>query len=322
MNFIKTKFNFSCVVIFLFVCLINWSCEDVIDPTLSEAEPVVNIDAWLNDKDETQVIQITWTIDYDENDKLPPTVSGCTVIVTDNIGNEYEFVEDTQKQDGTYVWTPATLGDVLAVVGRSYTLTVQLPAQVNTDPSYSGKVFTATSYMTPVPTVDSITYEVVEGNAFNNNNDGYSAEFWARDLLGSGNTYWIRTYKNGIYLNKPSEITIAYDAGITKDAGFDNVTFLPPLRLGINPDEVDENDDPLPPYELGDSIYVEIHSISEESFNYLNEVIDNTDRQTGIGSLFSSTPLANVSTNIISNGSVVVGFFNVAAVKGTGRVIR
>ena len=80
----------------------------------------------------------------------------------------------------------------------------------------------------------------------------------------------------------------------------------------------------LAPYQINDSLYVEIHSLTLQSFNYLKEVIDNTNRQTGFASLFSK-PLTNVSTNLSNQnpkGSSVVGFFNVAAVAGRGKKFR
>lgn len=320
MNRVRGKFCLQLIIIpFL---IIAFSCEDVIDPNLADSDPVINIDAWINDKPEAQVIQITWTVDYDNNSQLPTAVTGCVVTIIDDLGVEYIFIEDTQKSDGTYVWVPGRLGVSFGGVGRSFMLNVQLPSVVDVNPSYNGQVFTATSIMGDVPMVDDITYELQESNAFNNNEDGYSAEFKASDLPGVGNTYWIRTYKNGKYLNKASEINLAYDAGTSKGSGFDGVTFLPPIRAGINPNEVDENDEPLASYELGDNIYVEIHSITEAAFNYLGQVIASTDRQTGIGSIFSSTPLSNTSTNFVSSGPTIVGFFNTASVKGYGETIR
>lgn len=324
----STENRFAIFLLLICFSMINWSCEDVIDPDLEESDPVLNIDAWVNDKSEAQVIQVNWSVDYDDNTNLPPPQPGCTVTVSDNAGNQYVFIEDTQKNDGTYVWKPTSAGEKLGAVGRTFSLTVQLPAVVSMNAAYNGQVFTSTSSMGPVPPVDSVTYEFEEASAFNGNNDGYRAEFWGTDILGTGNAYWIRTYKTykkdnkTVYLNKASEINLAYDAGISIDGGFDGLEFLPPIRSGINPNEVDENDSVLPAYVLGDSIYVEIHSITRESFDYLNEVIDNTNRQTGIGALFSSTPLANVSTNIVSTGPTVVGFFNVASVKGNGVRIR
>jgi hypothetical protein len=124
-------------------------------------------------------------------------------------------------------------------------------------------------------------------------------------------------------LSKPSEINIAYDAGFSPGGSFDGITFIPPIR-DINPTDLDEDDQPLAPYEIGDSVYVEIHSITYQSFTFLSQVITQTDRPGGFGELFS-TPLANVSTNIttVNSGPLkAVGFFTVSAVEGLGKKLE
>jgi hypothetical protein len=72
---------------------------------------------------------------------------------------------------------------------------------------------------------------------------------------------------------------------------------------------------------VGDTLYVEIQSISLAAFNYLTQVNIQTNRPGGFSELFSP-PIANVPTNIMnlsSNGKKAVGFFNVAAVSGRGK---
>jgi len=295
------------------LCLLTipllWACDDEIDLTLSSADPIINIDAWINDKSEPQHIYLTFTQDYFENNSLPPVVRGALVTVTDNEGNIYQFTEEINNVNGAYNWQP-DMGEKLGTVGKSYTLKVV----------YNNETFTATSVMKRVPPVDSLTLSYQEGRGMMD--DSYRAEFWATDPVGKGDTYWIRAYKNGRLLNKASEITTAYDAGTSSGSGFDGVTFISPVRIGINANDFDDDDRPESPLVNGDSIYVEIHSINLVSFNYMAEVVSQADRMGGISELFTSAPLANVSTNIVNSntkGAAVVGFFNVAAVSGLGK---
>jgi hypothetical protein len=302
---IQTCLRYLC---FLSIPLL-WACDDEVDLTTSSAGPILNIDAWINNKPETQHIYLTLTQDYFDNKNLPPVASGATVTVTDGDGHIYEFTEDVKSVIGAYSWKPAK-GETLGAVGKSYTLKVV----------YNGETYTATSLMKRVPTVDSLTLSYQEGMGMMD--DIYRAEFWATDPPGKGDTYWIRAYKDGQLLNKASEITTAYDAGTSSGSGFDGVTFITPIRVGINANDFDDDDRPVSPLSNGDSMYVEIHSINLVSFNYLAEVVSQADRMGGISELFTSAPLANVSTNIINsnaNGSAVVGFFNVAAVSGLGK---
>ncbi len=286
--------------------LLMISCEDEISPELENADAIIVIDAWLNNKPGEQLIKISQTQPYFEN-ILPPGVSGASVTVRDELGMEYSFVEDV-NQSGNYIWTPVA-NEVIGMIGRTYTLSVQL----------NGETFVARSSMGRVPVIDSLTFRFEEANAFQS--ESFLAEFWATDFPGPNDTYLIKAWKNGVLLNKPSEINLAYDAGFSAGGNFDGVTFITPIRQAINPFEQDENDEFLSPYQPGDSTYVEIHSITLEAFNFMNEVIIQTNRPGGFSELFA-TPISNVSTNIFNtnnNGSQVLGFFNVAAVSGSGK---
>jgi hypothetical protein len=282
---------------------IFYSCEDVINPTLESAEPILVVDAWINNLPDSQKIILTRTQPYFEN-ILPPALSGATVTITDEDGTVFTFTED---KPGVYVWVPSS--EVFGTIGLNYSLSVQV----------DGETFVAESRMGRVPVVDSITFFVQEGNQFID--DLYQAEFWAKDPIESGDSYWIKFFKNGVPQIKPSEIITAYDAGFSKGGNFNGVDFIPPIRRAINPFDTDENDVLLSPYQVGDSVSVQIHAVTEAAFNFLNEVSIQTNRPGGFGELFA-TPLANVSTNIRNtnaNGSKVVGFFNVGAVSGLGR---
>lgn len=290
------------------------ACDDIIEVDTGTSDPVLNIDAWINDKEETQIITLSFTQDYFDNTSPVPGVTGASVTLTDDHGGVYIFQEDTASDDGSYRWTPGP-GKSIGQAGTSYTLTV----------SYNNETFIATSEMRRVPAIDSITFAKLDDVGPRSDEDFYQAEFWAKDIAGIGDTYWIRTYKNGTLLNKASEINIAYDAAQSAGSEFDGVTFITPIRTGINANDEDEDGEPVSSINRGDSVYVEIHAITLASFNYLNEVIDQTDRNGGLSELFTSTPLSNVSTNIVNvnaDGSSVVGFFNVASVSGLGRKFR
>lgn len=287
----------------LFALLFCLACETAIDPSLESAEPILVVDAWVNNKAESQVIKLSKTQPYFAN-TTPPGITGAQVKITGG-GKDYFFTEDV---DGKYIWTPA-VGETFGETGVLYTLQV----------SVDGELFNATSLMGRVPPMDSITFRLEEGNEFID--DLYLAEFWAVDPPEKGNTYWIKTYKNEKLLNKPEEINLAYDAAFSRGGNFTGVNFISPIRTAINPFEQDENNRFKSPYVVGDSLYVEIHSLTEASFDFMTQVAIQTNRPGGFAELFS-TPLANVSTNlraVSSPGKKVVGFFNVASVSGLGR---
>ncbi len=292
------------LVALLSASLIFYSCEEVINPDLEQAEPVLVIDAWLSNAPGVQQIHLTRSQPYFEN-TLPTGVSGAVVNVADENGKVYAFVE---SEPGIYTWTPVG-NEVFGQVGLTYQLSVQIGAEE----------FSAEARMGRVPAIDSITFFLQEGGQFFD--DQYQAEFWSTDPIEPNDAYWIKTFKNGEQLLKPSEILTAYDAGFSKGSNFNGVPFIAPIRRAINP--FDEADDGTikSPYALGDSVYVELQSVTEAAFNFLNQVSIQTNRPGGFGELFA-TPLANVATNIRNAnpaGSKVLGFFNVGAVTGLGR---
>lgn len=285
-----------------------WSCEDVIEVDLPVSEPVVVIDAWINNKPEAQTIRVMRTIPYFQNTFLPGLNEAIVRVedLTDNV--DYEFTK--ADEDGAYVWEPTSERPAFGKIGNQYRLNVQL----------GGTVYEAFASLNRVPEIDSIVFRFEEGNSFFP--DSYFGSFYARDFEGPGDTYWIKTWKNGNFLNQPGEILITYDAGGTPGATVDGIPFIQPVRDGINPFEQDEDDNFLSPYAPGDSVYVEIHSINYDSYIFLNEVIIQTDRPGGFAELFAQ-PLANVPTNIglsseTPEGTRAIGFFTVSAVSSLG----
>jgi hypothetical protein len=316
--------NSTYILLFFVSVLSLFSCETKIDPALEQVEPVLVVDAWLTNKPGNQTIILTQTQNYFDS-STPPPVTGATVSVTDNNNKVFSFVENTAKP-GYYIWKPVS-NETIGVVGSSYKLSILT----------NGETYSAESRMGPTTPIDSITFKKNEPTQ--QNPDFYRGQFYAKDVIGKGDTYWIRTYKNGVLLNKPSDINIAYDAGFdaggsffsrigkTKDGKRDSiilVDFIPPIRGRINPNDTDANDNALSPYVPGDSVYVEIHSITVAAFEYLNQVSQQTNRPGGFSELFAR-PIDNVSTNIVNVNSKekkAVGFFNVAAVSGKGQKFK
>lgn len=289
----------------LLACGILVSCEEVISPTLQQANPVLVVDAWITNEPTTQRIILTRTQPYFEA-VLPTGVSGAVVTVVENGSKTFTFTENPVKP-GYYEWTPA--GADTLKVGEAYALLI----------TTGGETYQAQSLMGRVPAIDSLTFDkdtnIATGDPITR------AEFWATDPVGVGDAYWIRTFKNGVPLLKPSEINIAFDAGVSIGGPTDGVIFIAPVRRRINANDRDANDRLISPIKNGDSIQVQIHSVTVAAFTFLNEVSIQTNRPGGFAELFA-TPLANVSTNIINtnpNGTKAVGFFNTAAVSAAGK---
>ena len=288
-----------------FLLLILISCEDIITPELPTNDPILVVDAWLNNLNEEQKIILSSTQDYLDSTSSP-SVSGAIVQVSDNLGNVFDFIESVP---GEYVWQPTILKNNLGDVGSSYTLNIQ----------HDGKEIIAQSTMNRTSTIDSVNFvrgQFPEGS--------YYAEFWSREEAGIGDAYWIKSYVNGIYQNGLDDIITCIDAGASSEgAVIDGIPFIPPIRRGITRFETDDDGDFISPFNKGDSIYVEIHSVTYEAFDFLNKTSIQINRPGGFGELFAVS-LSNVPTNlqvVNDNRFPVVGFFNISAVHGMGNTL-
>ena len=280
------------------------ACEDEINPQLEQAEALLVVDAWINNKAETQTIHLNFTQSYFDN-STPPPVSNAVVSVLEGQNRSYSFSETAA---GIYTWAPEP-GSSFGAIGSGYTLRIE----------WDGNVYEASSFMNRVPAVDSVTFFFEEGNDFGFP-DSYFAEYWVNDFPGRGDAYWIQGWRNGQALRRPNEIITAFDAGFTRGNNIDGIPFIAPLRRGFNPTEQDSEDNFLPSYSPGDSLYVEVHSVPEEAFDFLNQLRIQTDRPGGFGELFAQ-PLANVPSNIrkiSGDGPRPVGFFATSAVSANG----
>ena len=285
------------------------SCETIIDPRLEAADPVLVIDAWIDNRSAVQTITLTRTQGYFDVAPLKG-VTGAQVTVTNTTkGKAFDF---TEAASGQYRWEPQSVGESIGTSGDRFSLKVKA----------EGQEYTSTSVLGRVPVIDSITFTFVPKTAFFP--DSYVAEFYAVDPPGKGDTYWIKAWKNDTLLLRPSEINVAFDGGFSEGGNIDGVNFITPIRQAINPNVTDAAGNLKSPYVVGDSVYVEIHSITRQAFDFLNQVAIQTDRPGGFSELFAA-PASNVGTNLSNanpQGKKAIGFFNVSVISSAGKRLR
>lgn len=289
-----------------------FSCDKEISLDLADSDPFVSIDAWIDNRMEPQEIAVTLTRPYLNNEGIPTITNASVFLYNETKSTSMEFAYSSET--GKYIWDPNVIGDSIGSVGDQFRL------EVITD----GLTYESSTVLYPVPTIDSITFEFYEEDLFVDQ-DYYWGDFWARDLAGPGDTYWIKSWKNGVHLNKPAELNFAYDAAFSEGSEFDSAFFIQPIRNLMNPFEEEETDTYTLDiaYDVGDTAYVEIHSISNDAWFFISRVADETNVDGGFGALFA-TPLANVPTNFTtSEGDVpVAGFFNLAAVSSRQQIVN
>lgn len=285
------------------LAMIFVSCEDVIDVDLANAEPQTVIDAWLTDEAGVrQTIVVSETQPYFDSIQAPGIVGAEVYIPVQDMELKFE-----DMGNGKYTWTPAG-NQKLSDYGNTLVLTIKV----------NDVTYTSTTTIKRVPAIDEIRQEVRE-NELGAVDGGIYCEFIARDLVGLGDSYWIKTYKNGNYLNKAREINLAFDAGFTAGSQTDGLVFIPPIRELTNP-VPDEDADDVSPWAAGDICRVEIHSISNEAFRFMEVVRDQV--LNGTNGIFAE-PLANAKGNIkSSDGKEVLGVFNIAKVSTLEYVVQ
>lgn len=295
----------SLIIALFFFTLFLTSCEDKIDVDLDDADAIIVIDAFITDvPGDKQEIVVNRTQSYfDSSTPIPIADANVAIAVGGDalIGFDYE--------DGKYIWQPEN-GESISDFATDYQLIVVV----------DGVQYTSNTILGRSPEIEEIRQEIRE-NEIGSIDGGTYCEFIARDFEGLGDTYWIKTFKNGEFLNRPEEINIAYDAGFDQGAEADGLIFIPPIRELTNPiPDSTEVADEISPWSTGDICRVEIHSISNSTFGFLEIVRDQLIN--GNNGIFAE-PLANSPSNIVSSdGSDVLGAFNVAAVTSLELVVE
>lgn len=288
-------------IYFLFALLLYTSCEDEVDIDIPQTDALLVVDAWLNDKSDIQEILLSQSQGYFDS-SAPNTISGAEVIVS-NVSTNTEFTF-SETSPGIYQYD--LLGSSLGSVEDVFNLEIII----------NGNSYTSSTIYNGVPAIDSLPINFEDEDL---RPDGYYAEVFARDLPGLGDSYWIKSYVNGQFLNKPAEINIAFDAGFDDGGMVDGLIFIPPIRTLVNP-VLDSLEFEEPPLQPGDEITVEVHSMSNAAFFFMERARDQL--QNGDNGIFAQ-PIANTLGNIVSEDTdeVVLGVFNVAAVSSATNTV-
>lgn len=272
-------------------------CEDPVTLDSRFQEPQLVVEAWLNNISEPQEIILTESQDYYDN-RRPTPVTDAQVVVCQTENQQPTancFVFDHQGE-GRYVWSPAP-GETLGEVGTEFGLGIQR----------GDEQFAAISTMQRTASIDSISFQFEEERL--GQDAGLYAQLYARDPVGQGDAYLIRSTINDTLLLRPFELSVAYDATFSPGTDADGITFIFPIRFSIN--KLDDNGSPVPLVD-GDKVEVEVLSIGQQGYLFLRILSEQVNNgQSGLFDL----PVANSPGNVFNFNTQepVLGFFNVAA---------
>ncbi|WP_298546626.1 DUF4249 domain-containing protein [uncultured Aquimarina sp.] len=260
----KNLFITSLIIISLFFL----SCETDVtnDITLNESTPRLVINGGLERNTitplTTQRIQLTTTASFLSTEELP-FVDDASVIVTSNT-DSWEF---THTSNGVY-----ENSDIIPEIGNTYTITI----------NWNGETYEGSDNISEVPSFDNFYFEFEEETIATD--EGYFVKFDTTDPANISNFYYYRLFKNG-------EFVIVPDPGNSEVLIVSDEFFDGRQRIGVNPnDEV--------PFEIGDIATAQQLSISEEYFDFLNELFVQTGN---LGNpIIGNPPPASIRGNLIN----------------------
>jgi len=253
---------------FLFLLGFVASCEKVIDVKLDEGEVLLVVDGWITNQPPPYYIDLTTTAPYFAN-KPTPRATGATLRLKDSDGNQETLAEVSA---GKY-----RINTIAGKVGNTYTLSIQ----------YRGENYEAKTQIKDVPPIDSVLYERIPARL--GRNAGVYLSYYGPELATEDDYYRIKLYRNDTLLNKPDNLTLFFDQ-------FVNGNYLFDLELNFSD-----------PYKVNDKTRVELLSITEDAYEFYNEMI----QQINNGGLFATAP-ANVRTNVRNlnpQAKKAVGYF-------------
>jgi hypothetical protein len=261
-----------------------YSCEKVIDLDLPEGEPLPYIDAWINTNTGVQTIKFLKAVNYLSSQE-PPVISDAQISVTDvTAGQTYVF----NYQNGAYTYDAGAAS--IGVVGHTYKLRIV----------WKGETFEATNEIKRNTVIDSITYKFQEEK--NDEDEGYYAKLYAKDVPGATDYYWIRTYKND-KLNTYVNEMLSVDGAFSEDIS-DGFSFIPPFRDGITSGEK--------PYVLGDKVKVVIRSLTKNTHDFMERVQAQIDNDGMFARVLENVP-TNVTSLTAGSQSKIYGWFGTVA---------
>ncbi len=221
-------------------------------------------------------VKLSQTGQYYMNEQTP-LLSGADVILSTDSGEDFLFEE---VEPGLY----KTINETYGIIGERYSLKIE----------YNGEIFESSSQIRRNATIDSI------GFRYEPYMESYRVLYYGQEPPGVGDFYLWHLYKNGIHLTDS-----LHKLMFTDDEYFDGM-FVP----GFEVDSWAGNFD----FQKDDTITVEMHSITQEAYDFILHVYSEVGGSGPMGGSFT-TPVGNISNDAF-------GLFYTASVVRKTNVIK
>lgn len=277
--------NISRITLITIITLLCSSCTEVIDLDLNNGDNLkVVVNAWLDNSGREQVIELSLSTDYYDVETADQATGAIVTVSSDT--DTYTF---TERDPGQY----HSFFD--GKVGQTFTLNID----------YKGERFTSTQKMNRVSELEEIEYVFYEEFDEENHDpvtnpdslDEWDIHATFQEPVGKGDFYYFGNFKKTGSSDKNLYLGEYYEDDILDGTYFENEY----VTYGY--------------YEPGDTIITQMFSITEDVYEYLGAV----DEQTDFRGFIFDTPPANVPTNISNDGK---GYFIVSAVSEVEKVLE
>jgi Domain of unknown function (DUF4249) len=258
------------------VAVVFWSCDEPVHLDVNQAEPQLIIEGQVTNVTGHQYVKITRSAGFYDSGKTPRVID-ATVLVRDDVGNEFSFIHNPGNQaDSAGYYLPQT--PFVGEIGRTYKL----------EATVDGQLYEATDRLFYVTPIDSLAYRLDEEEQEDPEVYGkfYEVMIYAKEPQETKDYYLFKFFRN-------DSLKTDFDT---------DIYFTDDETLGENIDGVSS---PIY-FAPGDRARCEIYSISRDAFVFYSDLqsLLNND-----GGLFSQPP-SNSRSNI-TNGAL--GFFQASA---------
>lgn len=263
------------IAIYLLIVVVLLGCEDPIQIDLPTNTDLVVVEGWVSNQMINQEIVLSRTQGFN-NQSGPSFITGANVTVFNNLNDQYTF---QQEEDGVYRSTVSFQG----VDSLFYQLEVILP---------EGDTIVSPFESVPrLVTIDSLIFAQDEEASDENPNLQVTFNFpvsWAQDPPDIRNYYRWRIFRNDTLFSAPNDLELLDDSAI-------NGNFFPNEFRSFR-------------YEFGDTLTMEMQTLSEDAFDFLTLLKNQT---TLLGTASGTLP-ATISGNLRNRSDpdkIVLGFF-------------
>jgi len=286
---------------YIFILLLFLSsCVSEFVPKTTEDKEILVVEGLITDQPGVNTIKLSKSLPLGTRSTANP-VTGCTVKITDDLGNSFDL---TETNNGTYV-TDAT--GFQGVVGRFYTL------HINTNGANNITYVSYPTEMKSVPAIDSIYYEktIIDKTNGITTAEGCNVYLDTHDPTNQCKYYrW--EYSETWEIHLPYLVTnrICWLSGSSDEINIKSTSALEEARIVKFPINYISNEtDRL---SVKYSMLVNQYSLNEDEYDYWEKLQNFSEL---VGSLYDMIP-SSVPSNIycVDDPTVtVLGYFSVSA---------